>query len=128
MTFPLWSLLIASLFPIVTAWVCGYFRNKQFGVVDNKHPRDQYARLTGAGARAVAAQQNAWEALAIYAPAVLVTHFLGVTGENVTIACAVFIVARALYLVAYLANKDILRSLLFIIGLGASISLYIMAA
>jgi len=128
MSFPLWSLLIASVLPIVSAWVCGYYRNKEFGKVDNKHPRQQYAQLTGAGARAVAAQQNAWEALAMYAPAVLVAHILGVTGSNVSLACGIFIVARVLYLIAYIANKDIIRSLLFMVGLASVISLYVMAA
>ena len=43
-----------------------FSRMRQFGAIDNKDPRGQSAKLEGVGARAVAAQQNAWEALAVF--------------------------------------------------------------
>ena len=58
------ALFVGALLPIALSWVGGYYRMQQFGSVDNKHPRVQSAGLEGAGARAVAAQSNAWEALA----------------------------------------------------------------
>ncbi|MBD2857464.1 MAPEG family protein [Spongiibacter sp. KMU-158] len=128
MTIAFWCLLIACLLPIVTAWACGYFRMKQLGKVDNKHPRAQYLQLEGAGARAVAAQQNAWEALPIFASGVLVAHAAGVAQGNADMAAMIFVAARILYPVFYIANIDMLRSLSFIVGLGASISLFVMAA
>ena len=128
MTVAFWCVFIACLLPIVTAWACAYFRVKQFGKIDNKHPRAQYAQLEGAGARAYAAQQNAWEALPVFTAAVLVAHLAGVDPSKSAIAAEVFIVARILYPVFYIANKDALRSLAFIVGLGACIALFIMAA
>jgi uncharacterized MAPEG superfamily protein len=128
MTVAFWCVLIACVLPIVNAWVCGYFRFKQLGSVDNKHPRAQYAQLEGPGARAVAAQQNAWEALPIFVAAVVVAHLAGVAPERAAIAAEIFIVARILYPFFYIANKDILRSLSFMVGIGACISLFIMAA
>lgn len=127
MTIPFWSLLIAGLIPIILSWVGGYYRQKQFGTVDNKHPRQQYVQLEGAGARAFAAQQNAWEALAIFTGAVLVSHLAGATGSMAATAAVVFIIARILHAVFYIANVDILRSLAFLVGLGCSIWLYVMA-
>ena len=59
-------LFCLCLIPYVMAFISGYFRKKQFGKVDNQNPREQYAKLEGVGARAVAAQQNSWEALGIY--------------------------------------------------------------
>ncbi|MFT6592409.1 MAG: putative MAPEG superfamily protein [Zhongshania sp.] len=112
----------------MTAWVCGYFRGKQFGNVDNKHPRAQYAQLEGAGARAYAAQQNAWEALPVFTAAVVIAHLAGVDPAKSAIAAEVFITARILYPIFYIANKDMLRSLVFIVGLGACIALFVMAA
>jgi uncharacterized MAPEG superfamily protein len=128
MTVAFWCLLIACLLPVVTAWVCGYFRQKQLGHLDNKHPRLQCAQLEGPGARAFAAQQNAWEALPIFASAVLVAHLAGVAEDQAATAAVVFVVARVLYPVFYIANLDILRSLSFMVGFGASLSLFIMAA
>lgn len=128
MTTAFWCLLIACLIPIVTAWVCGYFRFQQLGSVDNKHPRAQYSQLQGAGARAVAAQQNAWEALPIFACGVLVAHIAGAPQAKVDMVAMIFIAARLLYPVFYIANLDALRSLSFIAGLAASIYLFVLAA
>ena len=128
MTVPFWTVVVASLLPIFTAFLGGYYRGKQFGEFDNKYPRLQAAGMTGIGARVLAAQQNSWEALAIFAPAVIISHLAGVTGQAASIACLVFIAARLLYIAAYIGNWDKLRSLVFIVGLGASLSLYIMAA
>lgn len=128
MYFALWSVLIASLLPIVLSWVSGYHRNKQFGSVDNKNPRAQAGQLTGAGARAVAAQQNGWEALAMWAPAVLVAHIAGAGHETMNLVAAIFVTARVLHALCYLANQDILRSLVWLVGLGASIAMYVIAA
>ena len=128
MTIAFWCVYIACLLPIMTSWVSSYFRGKQLGLIDNKHPRAQYAVLEGPGGRAYAAQQNAWEALPIFVAAVLIAHLAGVAPERSALAAEVFIVARVLYPVFYIANKDILRSLSFLIGIGACISLFIMAA
>jgi uncharacterized MAPEG superfamily protein len=128
MTIPFWCLLAASVMPIMLAWVGGYFRQKQLGTVDNKEPRQQYAQLEGAGARAVAAQQNAWEALAIFVPAVLVAHLAGADAGQAALAAEIFVVARILYGVFYIADKDVLRSLSFLVGLGCSIWLFVMSA
>ena len=128
MTVPFWCLLIVSVFPIVLAWVGGYFRHQQFGEVDNKEPRSQNALLTGAGARAVAAQQNAWEALAIFTAAVLVAHLAAADAAQSALAAQIFVLARVLHAVCYIANRDILRSLSFTVGMGCSVWLFVMAA
>ena len=47
---------------------------KQAEGFDNKHPRDQQAKLTGWGRRANAAHLNAFESFAPFAAAVLVAH------------------------------------------------------
>ena len=128
MTIPFWSLLVTALMPIVLAWVSGYFRQKQLGVIDNKQPRAQNVLLKGAGARAVAAQQNAWEALAIFTVAVFVAHLAGADAAKAALAAEIFVVARFFHAVFYIADKDVLRSLAFAVGLGCSIWLFVMAA
>ena len=128
MTIPLWCLLITAVLPIIWSWVSGYYRNKQLGTVDNKQPREQNAQLTGAGARAVAAQSNAWEALAIFTAAVMVSHVLGADAEKAATASIVFVAARVLHGILYIANKDVLRSLCFLVGFACSLWLFLMAA
>ena len=57
------TLFFLALFPVVLSAIGGYYRIKQFGHLDNHHPRAQQSRLEGPGARAIAAHKNAWEAL-----------------------------------------------------------------
>lgn len=128
MTTPLWCLLIATFLPFVWVFAGHAFRQRQFGHIDNHHPRLQQTQLTGIGARALAAQQNAWEALAMFTPAVLVAHLNGVTAGQASLAAILFISARVLHGVFYLADIDWLRSLIWIVGAGAVIWLFVLAA
>lgn len=50
-------LFIACALAIISKGPVTYFMN-QLGGYNNKHPRSQQAKLTGAGARALAAHQN----------------------------------------------------------------------
>ena len=94
MTTPFWCLLVITLMPYLIAPIGGYFRAKQFGLVDNKNPRIQAAGLVGIGSRAQAAQANAWEALPVFASAVLVAHLAGADPGASSTAALVFIAAR----------------------------------
>jgi uncharacterized MAPEG superfamily protein len=110
MTTPLWCLVTVMFMPILLATAGGYFRGKAFGKADNKEPRLQAAKLEGMGARAYAAQQNAWEATGIFTVAVVVTHLAGLPAEVAAPWTLAFVVFRALHAVFYLANIDMARS------------------
>ena len=110
------TLFVAAIFPLALAWVGGYFRLRQFGAIDNQHPRIQYTKLEGAGGRAIAAQQNAWEDLAIYTLTVFIAFASGVDLHTLTTPALVFITTRVLHPVFYIANWDKLRSLAYIVG------------
>jgi len=120
-------LLIATFMPLICAWIGGYYRYTQLGVVDNKHPRIQASKLEGAGHRAYAAQQNCWEALAVFSAALLALHMSGVVLASVATVCVVFVLLRAVYIACYLANQDLLRSTAFIGGFGICIYLFYLA-
>lgn len=123
MTTPLWSLFVAILLPYVWGGVASAYRKKQLGTLDNQDPRAQSAQLTGPGARAYAAQANAWEALAVFAPAVLVAH-LGAPHSTLSPTLAlVWVACRIAHGVAYVANIDKLRSALFGIAFLAALGL-----
>jgi uncharacterized MAPEG superfamily protein len=128
MTTPFWCLLIAILLPIVLSMTGGYFRLREFGSMDNKHPRLQAAKLEGIGSRAYAAQQNAWEALAMFTAAVAVAHMAGADPGRSATAALIFVGARVLHPIFYLANIDAVRSLTFFVSLGSCIWLFVLAA
>ena len=116
-------LFIGAVIPIALSWVGGYFRMQQFGKVDNKNPRSQSSGLEGAGARAVAAQQNAWEALAVFTAGVVAFHARESVSDVAGILAMVWVAARLLHAVFYLIDLDTLRSLAFIVSLGCSLAL-----
>lgn len=128
MTTPLWCLLIATFLPLVWGFAGNAFRQRQFGKIDNQYPRLQQAQLTGIGARSLAAQQNAWEALAMFTPAVLIAHLNNVTAGQATLASLLFIAARIAHGCFYLADLSTPRSLSWAVGLGAVIWLFVLAA
>jgi uncharacterized MAPEG superfamily protein len=128
MTTPLWCLVIVALLPYPLAFTAGYFKAKQFGKIDNHLPRVQGAQLTGAGARAWAAQANAWEALAVFTVAVFVAHVAGADPERSATAAKLFVAARVGHAVCYLADWANPRSLVFFVAMGSCLWLFVLAA
>lgn len=120
-------LMIMAILPLVCGIIGSYYKHKQFGAVDNKHPRAQSALLEGAGARMVGAQSNAWEALIIYASALLALNVAQVPLTEYATLVWVFLACRVFHAVAYWANKDIIRSLVFMGGYGICIYLFVLA-
>ncbi|TFH23427.1 MAG: hypothetical protein E4H03_06180 [Myxococcales bacterium] len=77
--------------------VGAYCKNRQFGTIDTHHPRAQAAALEGAGARANAAQLNAWEAPPVFGLSMLIAHVAGADAAasavaSVGIVCCVRLV------------------------------------
>ena len=124
MTLALWCLMVASLLPIACAGIAKW----GFRGFDNNNPREWLARQQGWRARAHAAQLNSWEALAIFAAAVLTAHLAGAPQVRVDALAVGFIVARLAYVGCYLADRAALRSLVWLVGLGLSIALFVVGA
>lgn len=130
MTTPLWCLVIVAALPYLLAFSGGYFKMRQFGAIDNKHPRQQAQQLEGVGARAMAAQANAWEALGFFTAVLAVLSFAnpeaarGATAANLSLG---FAATRVLHPICYLANVDVARSLVFLVGIGCGIGLLVLA-
>jgi len=123
MTTVLACFLVAVLIPYVLAGLGGYYKAKQFGKADNNNPRAQAAQLTGAGARAVAAQQNAWEALAVFTAALAAAFFAGVEPASLATPALIFVAARIAHAFCYLRDLATPRSAMF--GLGLAMCLWI---
>lgn len=126
MTTPFWCLLITILIPYVLAGTTGFLKSRDLGSIDNDNPRDQAAHFAeaSAGRRAVAAQQNAWEATAVFTAAVVVAHLAGASEGGSTAAAMVFVVARIAHAVCYVGGLATLRSVSFLVGFVCCLTLF----
>lgn len=115
-------LFIAALLPFIAKIPVAIAMNNAGGY-NNKHPRSQQAKLTGFGARALAAHQNAFESLIIFAPAVLLAIATNNTGALIEQLAIVHIIARVLFNVAYLMNIGIIRSIIWAVGIISSLTM-----
>jgi uncharacterized MAPEG superfamily protein len=124
MTIALWCLMIATLLPILCTGIAKW----GFEGFDNRRPREWLARQSGWRARANAAQANSWEALAIFAAGVLTAHLVAAPQARVDVLALVFIAARIAYILCYVTDKAALRSLVWLIGLTASLAMFVVGA
>jgi uncharacterized MAPEG superfamily protein len=113
---PYVSLILATLLAYWPRAVAGQAMNAMPGGYDNRHPRDQQARLDGKGRRALAAHLNSMETLAVFGVAVLAAAQRHVSIQVQLLCCLIFVLARIVYVLAYLNDKASLRSGMF--GLG----------
>ncbi len=118
----IWCLFIAALLPLLAKGPVAYAMNK-LGGYNNHHPREQQSKLTGFGARALAAHQNAFESLAIFAPAILLAVATQHTEENIVFLAVVHVGARIAYNILYLMNIDKLRTLVWFVATLSSFSI-----
>jgi len=115
-------LFFALLLPFIAKIPLAFAMNKQGGY-DNKHPREQQAGLTGFGARALAAHQNAFESLIIFTPAILLAITSNHTGEFIQQLALLHVIARVFYHIFYLYNISILRSILWAVAIISSFTI-----
>jgi len=126
-TTPFWCLFLTCLLPYVWGPIAVLERKSQLGVIDNKNPRQQQAKLTGRGARAVGAHKNAFEAIATFGPAVVVAHLAGADPVWSARLAITFLAARVAHGALYLADLDVPRSLSFGVAMACTIGLFVLA-
>ncbi len=94
----------------------------------NSHaPRAQQEKLEGWRRRAVWAQNNAFEAMPGFLAGALAAIQAGAPADKVNMAAMVFIAARVLHGVLYLADLAMPRSAAWGIGVGAIVYLFSLA-
>ena len=126
MTVALWCILIAIFLPYVCTGIAK--ASGGFRLSDNHDPRDFLESLNGLARRAHAAQLNSVEVTPAFAAAVIVAHLVG-NAELVTInvLSVLFITSRLLYIIFYLADLAILRSLAWFVGMGLIAAFFVMS-
>ena len=115
-------LFIALLLPLLAKGPVAYAMAKQGGY-NNNHPREQQSKLTGFGARALAAHQNAFESLILFAPALLLAIATFNDNKVILQLAVTHILARIVYNLLYLANFGTIRSLVWAIATFCSFAI-----
>ncbi|MFT6207282.1 MAG: putative MAPEG superfamily protein [Colwellia sp.] len=122
MTILIWCLFAATLLPYLAKAPVAIAMNK-LGGYDNNHPRAQQTQLTGFGARALAAHQNAFESLIIFIPAVLVAIATNTVTDSITALAITHVISRVAYNVLYLLNIGLIRSIVWGIATVSSFAI-----
>jgi uncharacterized MAPEG superfamily protein len=115
MTILIICLFLALLLPLLGKGPVAYAMAK-LGGYNNNHPREQQSKLTGFGARALAAHQNAFESVILFAPAVILALATGNIQQEIVVLAVVHVISRVLYNIFYLLNLGILRSIVWTIA------------
>ena len=124
MTIVLICLLIALMLPYFAKVPVAKAMHK-LGGYDNHHPRAQQAKLTGFGARALAAHQNAFESLLIFAVVILTVIATDNINGTVEVLAVVHVIARMSYHILYLKDIASLRSLVWFVGIACSLGIFL---
>ena len=123
MNWTYFSLLIAGALPVACAGIAKFgFQN-----YDNHNPRAWLAKQTGFRARANAAQSNSFEAFPFFAAGLLLALLAGADHDKIDALSIGFIVARIAYIACYVMDKATLRSIVWSIGYGCVVALYVLA-
>lgn len=126
MTIAFTCVFAAFLLCMISKGPVAYAMKMQPKGYDNRHPRDQQAALEGWGRRALAAHMNSFEAFPAFAAAVIVAHLAGADPTWATRLSVVFVVARVSYIILYIANAHVWRSLVWGIGWFSTAFLFVL--
>jgi uncharacterized MAPEG superfamily protein len=121
MTIAFWCVLVAALMPYVASSVAKAGGERY----DNRDARRWLEQQQGFRARANAAQANSFEAFPFFAAAVIVAHLTQAPQDRVDALAVIFVVARAAYIVCYLADWHWARSIVWTIGFVATITIFV---
>jgi len=125
----IYCLIIAAVLPYVAKAPLAQAMRKQGGGklsgYDNELPREQQKKLTGFGARCLAAHENSFEALILFSSSVLLVIATNHINRFTVILSVLFIACRIAYLICYWINWDKLRSTVWAIGIISNLTMMI---
>ncbi len=128
MTTAYWCVLLAALLPILWAGAAKAGGARSGSRYDNARPRESLGALSGWPARANYAQQNSYEALPPFAAGVIIAQLCNAPQSTIDTLAITFVVARVAYGLCYMADQAGLRSLVWLVGFGSMIGLFVAAA
>jgi len=105
------SIVVAAIL-IYVPYLLVAFARVQIGY-DLSAPRAMFDKLPPYAQRATWAHENSFEGFMVFAAAALMAYVTGVNSPQGRNAAIIFIIARLLYSIFYIANIPLLRSLMF---------------
>lgn len=125
MTIAYWCILIAAVLPYF--WVLIAKRSGER--YNPRAPREWQAKQTNPRSmRAHAAHLNGFESFPVFVAGVLMAQIVGVAPALISVLSVVFIIARILHGIFYIADVPPLRSLAWAVGFASALGLIVMAA
>jgi|JI9StandDraft_1071089.scaffolds.fasta_scaffold736039_1 uncharacterized MAPEG superfamily protein len=121
------SIFISFLLIYIAKIPVAYAMYKLDNKYDNSYPRDQQARLTGWGKRALSAHLNTIEGFPAFATATILALFSYADTSLIQILCAIYILARIFYLIFYWIDWNKSRSTVWGIGIISVAGLFLSA-
>lgn len=91
---------------------------------DMASPRLMFDKLPPYAQRATWAHQNAFESIALFAPAAILAYVTGQDSQLAGIAAIAYVIARFLFPVFYIFNLPLLRSLMFAVASASTATLF----
>lgn len=128
MTIAYWCLLIAIFLPYAFT---GFAKiTCKFSPKDNHNTRQVLDSLPiGPSKRAHWAQLNSFEVTPAFAAAILVAHQIGTAAQGTLDGIAIaFVVSRVIFGYLYIADKALLRTIVWTFGMGCIAALFIVSA
>lgn len=124
MSFALWMILVAILLPIVSTGMA------KWGApgLDNNAPRVWQESFQGWRKRADWAHRNHFEALPMFAAAVLVAQVAHAPQGSVDTLAGIWAVCRIAYTYFYIADRATLRSVVWGVAFFCVIGLFVVSA
>lgn len=127
MTPELMALSLAALLQVLQFCAYSITSIRQVGVRKAAGPRDRHIELTGTAGRLQRAMNNHFEGLILFTIAVVVVTYTD-QSSGLTMLCAfAYLGARILYVPAYVFGLAPWRSLIWFIGLGATVVMLLSA-
>lgn len=127
MTTELTALAVTAILQVIIILIAGYSLNRDVGADWNVGPRDTEPKLSARTQRLRRAVDNHVENLGLFTVAVVVVTLSGAS-SGVTAVCAwIFVAARILYVPAYAFGWTPWRSVIFMVGLIATLAMIVAA-
>ena len=127
MTPELTALTLAALLQVIQLALYSVAGQKQAGTKAALKPRDEAIELTGTAGRLKRAMDNHLEGLILFGIAVMVITYSGQNTDKTALACGVYLLARILYIPAYVFGWVPWRSLIWAVGFLATLYLLLTA-
>lgn len=127
MTHELQVLVLAALLQVVQFVIFSVTANMQVGPKKAMSPRDEPIHLKGIAGRAQRAMNNHFEGLILFGIAAIAITLTEKSSTFTAICASAYLVARILYVPAYLQGLSPWRSVIWFVGMIATTAMLIAA-